>query len=77
MIIPENKIRKRHIFERFLGFKMSVEGGSDRQQAGFLKIASRLFSSRKRKVLPDIYLIHRLPCFLFHLWTPAAVEIIL
>ena len=43
MIIPENKIRKRHIFERFWGFKMSVEGGSDRQQAGFLKIASICF----------------------------------
>ena len=40
MIIPENKIKKRHIFERFWGFKISVEGGSDRQQAGFLIIAS-------------------------------------
>ena len=36
----ENKIKKRHIFERFWGFKMSVEGGSDRQQAGFLIIAA-------------------------------------
>ena len=40
MIIRENKIKKRHIFERFWGFKMSVEGGSDRQQAGFLIIAA-------------------------------------
>ena len=28
------------MFERFWGFKMSVEGGSDRQQAGFLIIAA-------------------------------------
>ena len=40
MIIRENKIKKRHIFERFWGFKMSVEGGSDRQQASFLIIAA-------------------------------------
>ena len=40
MIIPENKIKKGHIFERFWGFKISVDGGSDRQQAGFLIIAS-------------------------------------
>ena len=40
MIIKENKVKKRHIFERFWGFKKSVEGGSDRQQAGFLIIAS-------------------------------------
>ena len=40
MIIRENKIKKRHVFERFWGFEMSVEGGSDRQQAGFLKIAA-------------------------------------
>ena len=36
MIIRENKIKKTPIFERFWGFKMLVEGGSDRQQAGFL-----------------------------------------
>ena len=40
MIIRENKIKKRHVFERFWGFKMSVGGGSDRPQAGFLKIAA-------------------------------------
>ena len=40
MINRENKIKRRHIFERFWGFKMSVEGGSDRQQAGFLIIAA-------------------------------------
>ena len=40
MLIRENKIKKRHVFERFWGFKMSVEGGSDRQQAGFLIIAA-------------------------------------
>ena len=40
MIIRENKIIKRHIFERFWDFKMSNEGGSDRQQAGFLIIAA-------------------------------------
>ena len=40
MIIPENKIKKGRIFERFWGFKISVDGGSDRQQAGFLIIAS-------------------------------------
>ena len=28
VIIQENKVKKRHIFERFWGFKMSVEGGS-------------------------------------------------
>ena len=32
------------MFERFWGFKMSVEGGSDRQQAGFLIIAAVGFS---------------------------------
>ena len=37
----------------------------------------RRFSSRKREILPDIYFIHRLPCFLFHLWTLTAVETIL
>ena len=36
MIIRENKIKKRYNFERFWGFKMSVEGGSEGQQAGFL-----------------------------------------
>ena len=40
MIIRENKIKDRQMFERFWGFKMSVEGGSDRQQAGFLIIAA-------------------------------------
>ena len=40
MIIRENKIKKRYIFEWFWGFKMSVEGGFDRQQAGFLIIAT-------------------------------------
>ena len=40
MIIRENKLKKRHIFERFWGFKISVEGGSDRQQAGFLILPS-------------------------------------
>jgi len=40
MIIRENKIKKRQIFEKFWAFKMSVEGGSDRQQAGFLMIAA-------------------------------------
>ena len=40
MLIRENKIKKRHVFERFWGFKMSVEGGSDRQQAGFLIVAA-------------------------------------
>ena len=41
MMTRENKIKKRHlIFERFWGFKMSVEGGSDRQQTGFLIIAA-------------------------------------
>ena len=40
MIIRENKIKNRQMFERFWGFKMSVEGGSDRQQAGFLIIAA-------------------------------------
>ena len=39
-IIRENEIKKGHIFERVWGFKMSVEGGSDRQQAGFLMIAA-------------------------------------
>ena len=39
MIFRENKIEKRHIFDRFWGFKMSVEDGCDRQQAGFLIIA--------------------------------------
>ena len=39
MIIRENKIIKRH-FERFWDFTMSNEGGSDRQQAGFLIIAA-------------------------------------
>ena len=43
MIIRENKIKKRHIFERFWGLKMSVKGGSDRQQAGFLLIAAVRF----------------------------------
>ena len=47
---------------------MSVEGGSDRQQAGFLiNNSGRRFSSRKRKILPDIHFIHRLPSFLFQL----------
>ena len=50
MIIRENKIKKRHVFERFWGFnKMSVEGGSDRQQAGFLKIAAVGFPHGKVK----------------------------
>ena len=40
LIIQENKIKKRHIFGRFWGFQMLVEGGSDRQQAGFLIIAA-------------------------------------
>ena len=40
MIIRENKIKNRQMFERFWGCKMSVEGGSDRQQAGFLIIAA-------------------------------------
>ena len=40
MIIQETKIKKRRFFERFWCFKMSVEGGSDRQQAGFLIIAA-------------------------------------
>ena len=40
MIIRGNKIKNRQMFERFWGFKMSVEGGSDRQQAGFLIIAA-------------------------------------
>ena len=40
MIIRENNIIKRHFFERFWDFKMSNEGGSDRQQAGFLVIAA-------------------------------------
>ena len=31
MIIRKNKVKKRHIFERFGGFKMSVEGGSVRR----------------------------------------------
>ena len=65
MIIRENKIKKRQIFERFWGFKMSVEGGSDRQQAGFLIIAAVGFPHGNVKFLPDIYLIHRLPFFLF------------
>ena len=38
MIIRENKVKKSHTFEGFWGFKMSVEGGSHRQQAGFLLI---------------------------------------
>ena len=29
IIIPENNIKKRHFFERFEGFNMSVEGSSD------------------------------------------------
>ena len=50
MIIRENKIKKkRHVFERFWGFKMSVEGGSDRQQAGFLIIAAVGFPHRNVK----------------------------
>ena len=78
MIIRENKIKKRHILERFWGFKMSVEGGSDRQHWNWFSYNScRRFSSQKRKILPDIYLFHRLPCFLFHLWILAAVETIL
>ena len=36
MIIQENKIKERHIFERFWGFKMSVEGGSDDIKLVFL-----------------------------------------
>ena len=67
MIIQENKIKKRHIFERFWGFKMSVEGGSDQQTSWFSYDSCRWFSSPKCKVLPDIYLIHQIPCFLFHL----------
>ena len=43
MIIRENKIKKTPIFERFWGFKMLVEGGSDRQQAGFLIIVAVRF----------------------------------
>ena len=39
MIIRENKIKMRHIFEIFWA-SLSVEGGSDRQQAGFLIIAA-------------------------------------
>ena len=44
---------------------MSVEGGSDRQQAGFLIIAAVGFPHGN------------VTCFLFHLWTLAAVEAIL
>ena len=40
MIIQEKNNKNRQIFERFWGFKMSVEGGSDRQQAGFFMIAA-------------------------------------
>ena len=40
MIIQEKNNKNRQIFERFWGFKMSVEGGSDRQQAGFLIMAA-------------------------------------
>ena len=40
MIIQEKKNKNGQIFERFWGFKMSVEGGPDRQQAGFLIIAA-------------------------------------
>ena len=43
MNIQEKKNKNRQIFERFWGFKMSVEGGSDRQQAGFLIIAAAGF----------------------------------
>ena len=43
MIIRGNKIKKRQIFERFWGFKMSVEGGFDRQQR-FLITAAVGFS---------------------------------
>jgi len=46
IIILENKIKKRHIFERFWGFNMLVKGGSDRQQAGFLIIAAVGFPHR-------------------------------
>ena len=66
VIIQENKVKKRHIFERFWGFKMSIEDGSDQQQAGFLITAAISFP-HGNKILQDIYLIHRLPCFLFHL----------
>ena len=40
MIIRENKIKKKFFFNAFLGFTMSVEGASDRKQAGFLIIAA-------------------------------------
>ena len=49
MIIQENKIKKRHIFGRFWGFKMLVDGGSDQQQAGFLIIAAISFSHQNVK----------------------------
>ena len=55
---------------------MSIEDGSDQQQAGFL-ITAAIGFPHGNKILQDIYLIHRLPCFLFHLWTLAAVETIL
>ena len=51
IIIQEYKIKKRHIFERFWGFKMLVEGGSDRQQAGFLIIAAVGFPHRNVKLI--------------------------
>ena len=49
MITQENIIKKTHIFERFWGFKMSDEGDSDRQQAGFLIIAVVGFPHRNVK----------------------------
>ena len=55
---------------------MSIEDGSDQQQAGFL-ITAAIGFPHGNKILQDIYLIHWLPCFLFHLWTLAAVETIL
>ena len=39
-ISGENKVKKRNIFEIVWGLKMSVEGGCDRQQTGFLIIAA-------------------------------------
>ena len=43
------------------GFKMSVDGGSDRQQAGFLTVAAVRFPHG------NVYFIYRLPYFQFHL----------
>ena len=50
MIIRENKIKMRHIFLKILGLKMSVGGGSDRQQAGFLIIAAVGFPHGSEKL---------------------------